>query len=118
METKRGPDGGADILAGSGALGFDSPKLCVQVKSGASPVRIPDYNRLQGNVHGFGADYGLLVSLSGFTKPVLDENRRSFFEIRLWDGSQLVERLLDTYDDLPQEIREVIPLEKRLVLDE
>ena len=115
--TTPGPDGGVDILAGKGALGFDD-RLCVQVKSSASPIGIADYNRLQGNVHGFGADYGLLVSLSGFTKPVLDENRRSFFQIRLWDGNALVERLLDTYDDLPQEIRATIPLEKRLVLDE
>lgn len=115
-ETPPGPDGGADILAGKGALGFES-RLCVQVKSSASPIGIADYNRLQGNVHGFGADYGLLVSLSGFTKPVLDENRRSFFQIRLWDGNALVERLLDTYDDLPQEIRAEIPLEKRLMLD-
>ena len=117
LRTTPGPDGGADILAGKGALGFEN-RLCVQVKSSASPIGIADYNRLQGNVHGFGADYGLLVSLSGFTKPVLDENRRSFFQIRLWDGNALVERLLDTYDDLPQEIRATIPLEKRLVLDE
>lgn len=40
LKTKAGPDGGADILAGSGALGFDSPKLCVQVKSSASNVGI------------------------------------------------------------------------------
>ena len=117
LRTTPGPDGGADILAGKGALGFEN-RLCVQVKSSASPIGISDYNRLQGNVHSFGADYGLLVSLSGFTKPVLDENRRSFFQIRLWDGDALVERLLDTYDDLPQEIRAAIPLEKRLVLDE
>ena len=117
LRTTPGPDGGADILAGKGELGFEN-RLCVQVKSGASTIRIADYNRLQGNVHGFGADYGLLVSLSGFTKPVLDENRRSFFQIRLWDGNALVEKLLDTYDDLPQEIRATIPLAKRLVLDE
>lgn len=30
-----GPDGGVDILAGSGSLGFDQPRLCVQVKSGS-----------------------------------------------------------------------------------
>lgn len=118
LKTAPGPDGGADILAGSGALGFDSPKLCVQVKSGASPVGIADYNRLQGNVHSFGAEHGLLVSLSGFTKSVLDENWRSFFQIRLWDGYELVERLIDTYDDLPQEVRTAIPLENRLVLME
>ena len=29
-----GPDGGVDILAGKGPMGFDSPRICVQVKSG------------------------------------------------------------------------------------
>ena len=29
-----GPDGGVDIVAGSGPMGFDRPRICVQVKSG------------------------------------------------------------------------------------
>ncbi len=115
LKTEAGPDGGVDILAGSGALGFDSPKLCVQVKSGGSLVGIADYNRLQGNVHGFNADYGLLVSSTGFTQPVRRENRRRFFEIRLWGPDELVDKLLDTYDRLPQSIRADVPLENRLV---
>ena len=116
LRTERGPDGGADILAGSGAMGLDSPKFCVQVKSSGSPVGIADYNRLQGNVHGFGADYGLLVSSSGFTQPVHRENRRRFFEIRLWGPDELVEKLIETYDNLPLDIRSAIPLQTRRVL--
>ncbi|MHB9036592.1 MAG: hypothetical protein ACYC64_07985 [Armatimonadota bacterium] len=27
-----GSDGGADILAGGGAMGFNPPRLCIQVK--------------------------------------------------------------------------------------
>ena len=41
-----GPDGGVDILAGSGALGFDQPRLCVQVKSGSG---VPRDRRLSTN---------------------------------------------------------------------
>ena len=118
LRTERGPDGGADILAGSGAMGLDSPKLCVQVKSGRSPVGIEVYNRLQGNVHGFGADYGLLVSSSGFKQSVIRESRRRFFEIRLWGPDELVEKLLETYDDLPLHIRTAIPLQTRRMLVE
>ena len=118
LRTEPGPDGGADILAGSGRMGLDSPKLCVQVKSSVSPVGIANYNRLQGNVHGFNADYGLLVSSSGFTQPVHKENRRRFFEIRLWGPDELVEKLLDTYENLPPDIRRDIPLQKRMVLVE
>ena len=33
-----GPDGGVDIIAGRGPMGFDSPRLAVQVKSGSTPL--------------------------------------------------------------------------------
>lgn len=115
LKTKAGRDGGADILAGSGALGFDSPKLCVQVKSSAQNVGIADYDRLQGTLDTFNADYGLLVSSAGFTQDVIREDRRRFFKIRLWGPDDLVQKLLDTYDRLPQSIRTNIPLENRLV---
>ena len=115
MKTEAGPDGGADILAGSGPLGFDSPKLCVQVKSGASNVGIGDYDRLQGTLDTFNADYGLLVSSTGFTQAVIRENRRRFFRMRLWGPDELMQKLLDTYDRLPQSIRTNIPLENKLV---
>jgi restriction system protein len=39
-----GPDGGVDILAGSGPHGFDQPRLCVQVKSGGG-IRTEDLQR-------------------------------------------------------------------------
>ena len=118
LETKPGPDSGVDIVAGSGELGFGQPRLCVQVKSGQSPIGVSDYRGLQGSVQTFGADHGLLVSLSGFTQPVHNANRQSFFVIRLWGPEELVENLLNTYDDLPLDIRTEIPLQDRRVLVE
>ena len=115
VETRRGPDGGIDVLAGMGDMGFGEPRLCVQVKSGASPIGIADYNRLQGNIHGFGAQYGLLVSMGDFTRDVKRENERSFFQIRLWGPYELVDRLLESYDSLPAEIRAEIPLQTRRI---
>ncbi len=118
IQTRLGPDGGVDVVAGMGEMGFGEPRLCVQVKSGGTPVGLPDYNRLQGNIRGFGAQYGLLVSLSDFTSVVRKENERSFFEIRLWGPHELVENLLETYDSLPVEIQADIPLQNRRVLVE
>ena len=46
LETRRGPDGGTDIVAGRGEMGFEQPRLCVQVKSGRDRVDIREYNRL------------------------------------------------------------------------
>ena len=54
-----GPDGGVDILAGGGTLGFQEPRLCVQVKSSQSPAHYGSPSgdsgikrRLQWNVGG------------------------------------------------------------------
>ena len=118
IQTRIGPDGGVDVVAGMGEMGFGDPRLCVQVKSGGTPIGLPDYNRLQGNIRGFGDQHGLLVSLSDFTGVVRKENERSFFEIRLWGPHELVENLLKTYDSLPVEIRADIPLQNRRVLVE
>ena len=118
LETRPGPDGGIDVVAGQGDMGFGHPRLCVQVKSGRNPVDLPDYNRLQGNIGSFGADHGLLVSLGDFTRPVRNENERSFFQIRLWGPNDLVEKLLETYADLPDDIRSEIPLRNRRILIE
>ena len=116
QQTRRGADGGIDVVAGRGQMGFGEPRLCVQVKSGTSQVDLPDYNRLQGNVRSFGAHHGLLVSLSDFTRAVRNENERSFFEIRLWGAGELTDNLLETYENLPADIRVDIPLADRKVL--
>ena len=118
IETRQGPDGGVDAVAGKGDMGFGHPRLCVQVKSGRNAVDIADYNRLQGNINTYGADHGLLVSLGDFTRAVRNENERSFFQIRLWGPYELVDRLQDTYDNLPEEIRGEIPLRNRKILIE
>lgn len=116
LQTRKGADGGVDVLAGKGDLGFGEPRLCVQVKGRTSPVDLSEYDRLQGNIASFRAEHGLLVSLGGFTKPVHDRNEQSFFVIRLWGPEELAERLLENYDLLPQDIRADIPLETRRIL--
>ena len=88
------------------------------MKSGHNAVILSDYNRLQGSIGSFGAEHGLLVGLGGFTKDVRNENERSFFQIRLWGPNDLAEKLLETYDDLPDDIRSEIPLRNRRILIE
>ena len=121
MQTREGPDGGIDVLAGKGDLGFGEPRLCVQVKGRTTPVSLTEYSSLRGNIAAFGAGHGLLVSLGGFTKPVHDRNeQQSFFAIRLWGPEDLAQRLLEKYDSLPQDIRadfrDDIPLDTVQVL--
>ena len=113
--TQRGPgsaDGGADIIAGRGPMGFDPPRLCVQVKSGDKPVDVKPLRELQGVMRQFGAEQGLLVSWSGFTTAVHVEARKLFFEIRLWDSDDLLAALADAYEDLSEELQTEIPLQR------
>ena len=107
-----GPDGGVDILAGSGSLGLDSPRLCVQVKSQNSPADVTVYRTLQGTMQTFGADQGLLVCWGGFNQPVLKESKQAHFSVRLWDSGDLVGAVYRHYERLPAEIQAELPLKR------
>ena len=111
--TKRsppGPDGGVDILASKGAFGFDGPKLVVQVKSGDTPLDVTVLRSLP--LDEFRAEHGLLVSLSGFNRKTLEEARRSFFKVRLWDADTFLDAVLKNYERLPDDIRAELPLKR------
>jgi restriction system protein len=119
-ESPAGPDGGVDIVAGRGSLGFESPRLCVQVKSSAYTLDVKPLRELQGVMKSFGADQGLLVSWGGYKQSVHSEARRLFFEIRLWDSKDLIAMLLRNYEALPDDFQAEIPLKRiwTLVPDE
>ena len=113
-------DGGVDILAGTGPLGFAQPRLCVQVKSQQSPADVTVFRSLQGSMQTFGAEQGLLVCWGGFNKAVQSESRLSYFRIRLWDAGALLEAVLRMYSKLPKELQTELPLKRvwALVLEE
>lgn len=113
-----GADGGIDIVAGSGALGLDSPKLIVQVKSGDGTVGDTVVRDLQGLVHGQQADQGLLVAWGGLTTQARNNVAHNRFTIRVWDAQALVDAVLDCYDRLPEDIRADLPLKPVWVLNQ
>jgi restriction system protein len=112
-----GPDGGVDILAGSGSLGFDHPRLCVQVKSGVGAEGQSTFNELLGVMSKFDSRLGLLVSWGGFTQPLHKDARKEFFRIRLWNQGDLVDAILQSYDRLDPEIRAELPLKRLWAID-
>ena len=115
-----GPDGGVDILAGKGPMGFDSPRICVQVKSGRQVSGVNVLRELQGVMQTLKADHGLLVSWGGFARPAEQEARAMHFNIRLWGSVQLLEAVLENYDLLAPDVRSSLPLKQfwALVQDE
>ena len=64
-------------------MGFESPRLCVQVKSGDLPSDVKVLRELQGVMKNYQAEQELIVSWGGFKGTVYKEARRLFFEIRL-----------------------------------
>jgi restriction system protein len=111
-----GADGGVDIVAAKGPLGFDPPRLVVQVKSQDSAIDVSVLRELQGVMKQFSAEQGLLVAWGGVTKPLAKEAQRLFFEIRIWDAGEIVRALQQSYDQLSEEVRADIPLKRIWVL--
>lgn len=113
--SPEGPDGGVDILAGRGPMGFDEGRLCVQVKSGGvqndAAIR-----ELEGVMSRMGAPKGLFISWDGFNKTALQNTRDLFFKVRLWDDNKLMETLLENYDKLHDQIQAELPLKRIWVI--
>jgi restriction system protein len=114
--SPEGPDGGVDIIAGRGPLGFESPRLVVQVKSGSSPVNVNVFRELSGVMDTFGAESGLIVAWGGYRGAVEKEAARQYFKIRLLDADNLVQMVQEYYDNLPEDIQSELPLKRIWIL--
>lgn len=113
--THRSPEGadhGVDILAGTGPMGFGSPRICVQVKSGDGPTDRPSIDQLVGTMQHVGADHGLFVAWGGFKATVTRELAQKYFRLRLWDQKDLIDQVLAHYPDLDAELRAELPLKR------
>lgn len=116
--SRPGADGGKDLLASGGEMGFGSPKICVQVKSGDQAIDRPTLDQLGGVMNNVNAEYGLLVSWSGFKDSVAKEEAKQFFRIRLWDSNDVIKELFNNYERLSPSIKAEIPLKQIWILDE
>lgn len=114
--AKPGADGGVDIIAGKGPLGFDRPRLAVQVKSSDSPCDVKIVRELQGVMKNFQAEHGLLVSWGGYSGTVPKETATKFFEIRLWNSDDLIQMIQTYYEKIPDEIKADLPLKRIWIL--
>jgi restriction system protein len=111
-----GPDGGVDIIGGRGPMGFDPPRLLVQVKSGDGQQDVKVLRELRGVMQDFKAQQGLFVAWGGFRRTVLAEAKKNFFELRLWDAGDVVDNVLRYYDSFSEELKADLPLKRMWVL--
>ena len=116
FRSPAGPDGGVDVLAARGPLGFEPPRIAVQVKSGKTAVDAPTVRNLLGAARNFDADQALFVSWSGFNRGARRLARDQWFNLRIWDSADLIERITENYDRLPKEIQAELPLKQIWVI--
>ncbi|OLZ51885.1 restriction endonuclease [Amycolatopsis keratiniphila] len=107
-----GPDGGIDILAGTGPLGLDAPRLVVSVKSETTQVGRPVVQQLHGAVSGQKADQGLLVAWGGVTRPAREELNANRFVLKLWNADDVLAGLFRHYEEMSASIQAEIPLKQ------
>jgi restriction system protein len=107
-----GPDGGVDIIAGRGPLGFDRPRLVAQVKGGGGAQDVKVLRELKGVMQDFNAEQGLFVSWGDFKRSVHAESRRNFFNIRLWNADDILKGIQSHYDQFPDELKAELPLKR------
>ena len=106
-----GPDRGVDIFASPDGLGLSEPRIFVEVKHrpnvriGSQDVRSFLGGRQQG-------DRCLYVSAGGFTREAEYEAERSQIPITLIAMSQLRELLVEYYEALDSDTRDLVPLKR------
>lgn len=112
--SPEGPDGGIDILAHKDELGFEPPIIKVQVKSTAGSIGDPVVSALYGKVSQ--GEFGLLVTLGTFTSQAKNF-AKSKSNLRLIDGSELVDLVMQHYEQFDSRYKGLLPLKRVYIPD-
>lgn len=105
-----GPDRGKDIVASPDGLGFESPRIVVEVKHQKGTIGAPEIRGFLGGRHA--DDKGLYVSTGGFTKEARYEAERANIPLMLMTIDDLVKTLIEHYDNLDIETKQLLPLKR------
>lgn len=112
--SPEGPDGGIDIVAHRDELGFEPPIIKVQAKSSEGSIGDPVVSALYGKVGDSKYEFGLIVTLGTFT-PQAKSFARSKSNLRLIDGTDLVNLILAHYDQFDSRYKGLLPLKRVFV---
>lgn len=113
VSSKSG-DGGVDVIAHKDELGFEPPIIKVQCKKSLTSNGEPEVNQLLGALSD--GEYGLFVNLGSYSRParLLERNKA---KLRLIDGDELVDLVLEHYANLSPKYRALLPLKQIYVAD-
>lgn len=105
-----GSDRGKDIVASKDGLGFEDPRIVVEVKHRQAAMGSQEIRSFLGGRHD--GDKGLYVSTGGFTKEARYEAERARIPVTLIDLDDLVKVMLEHYEGMDIETQRLVPLRK------
>ena len=105
-----GSDRGKDIVASPDGLGFEDPRIVVEVRHRTAAMGSQEIRSFLGGRHD--NDKGLYVSTGGFTKDARYEAERARIPLTLMDMDDLVRALLDHYERMDIDMQRLLPLRK------
>lgn len=108
--TRRGPDGGYDVVAHPDALGFEQPRIRAEVKHRKAAMGAPDVRAFRSTIGP--EEKGVYVSTGGFTADALREPEKAGPSLVLLDRDEFVALLLENYEALEPEFKAMLPLKK------
>lgn len=110
--TQASADGGVDIIAHRDELGFEPPIIKVQCKQILSTIGRPDVQNLFGAIER--EEKGLFVTLGSFSADA-----RTFEQtkpnLRLIDGSALIELIYEHYHQFEPRYQMLLPLKRSYI---
>lgn len=107
--TQKSGDGGVDVIASRDPLGIEPPIIKVQCKRTTSTIGGPVVQQLAGALAHGGSELGLFVTLGSYTPDAL-HMERTRQDLRLINGSRLVELIFEHYAALDTEWKRLLPL--------
>jgi restriction system protein len=110
----KGSDGGVDIIAHKDELGFEPPIIKVQVKSKEGTSGDPEVTALYGKCEK--DEYALFVTLGDFSKQA-ENFARNKSNLRLISGAELVDIILNHYDQFDSRYKGLLPLRRVYIPD-
>lgn len=105
-----GSDRGKDIIASPDGLGFEDPRIVVEVKHRNVAMGSQEIRGFLGGRHD--NDKGLYVSTGGFSREARYEAERGRIPVTLMDLDDLVKALLEHYENMDVEMQRLVPLRK------
>lgn len=114
--TPASGDGGFDVIAHRDPFGLEPPIIKVQCKRTLSSIGAPDVQKLMGTLAPGGSELGLFITLGTYSKDAVQLGRTRQ-DLRLINGTELVDLILGNYPQLSAEWKRLLPLKRVYVVD-